>query len=86
MDLRTTGMEFASEFVIKAAELGVRRTEIPITLWPDKRGRPSHLRSIPDGLRHLRLMLFCAPSRLFIGPGALLALLGLAVVFWLSTR
>ena len=40
MDLRTTGMEFASELVIKAAKLNLRMTEIPITLWPDKRGRP----------------------------------------------
>src|SRR5213594_4397466 len=44
MDLRTTGMEFASEFVVKAATMGVRMTEIPVTLWPDKRGRPPHLR------------------------------------------
>ena len=83
MDLRTTGMEFASEFVIKAAKLGARRTEIPITLWPDKRGRPPHLRSFPDGWRHLRFMLLYAPNWLFIGPGALLALLGLALVVWL---
>ncbi|HVH61832.1 MAG TPA: glycosyltransferase family 2 protein, partial [Candidatus Sulfotelmatobacter sp.] len=54
MDLRSTGMEFASEFVIKAAQLGARITEIPITLWPDKRGRPPHLRSFRDGWRHLR--------------------------------
>lgn len=83
MDLRTTGMEFASEFVIKAAKLGARRTEIPVTLWPDKRGRPPHLRSFPDGWRHLRFMLLYAPNWLFIGPGALLALLGLAIVVWL---
>ena len=83
MDLRTTGMEFASEFVIKAAKLGARRTEIPITLWPDKRGRPPHLRSFPDGWRHLRFMLLYAPNWLFIGPGALLAAVGLALVVWL---
>jgi glycosyltransferase involved in cell wall biosynthesis len=83
MDLRTTGMEFASEFVIKAAKLGARRTEIPITLWPDKRGRSPHLRSFPDGWRHLRFMLLYAPNWLFIGPGALLAMLGLAIVVWL---
>lgn len=83
MDLRTTGMEFASEFVIKAAKLGARRTEIPVTLWPDKRGRPPHLRSFPDGWRHLRFMLLYAPNWLFIGPGAVLALLGVAIVLWL---
>jgi hypothetical protein len=83
MDLRTTGMEYASEFVIKAAKLGVRMAEIPITLWPDKRGRPPHLRSFHDGWRHLRFMLMYAPNWLFLGPGGLLAAVGLALVFWL---
>ncbi|HVM62084.1 MAG TPA: glycosyltransferase family 2 protein [Verrucomicrobiae bacterium] len=83
MDLRTTGMEFASEFVIKAARLGVRMTEIPITLWPDKRGRPPHLRSFRDGWRHLRFMLLYAPNWLFLGPGATLMAVGLALVIWL---
>src|SRR5436309_9132863 len=83
MDLRTTGMEFASEFVIKAAKLGARMTEIPITLWPDKRGRPPHLRSFRDGWRHLRFMLMYAPNWLFLGPGGLLAAIGLALVLWL---
>lgn len=83
MDLRSTGMEFASEFVIKAAQLGARIAEIPITLWPDKRGRPPHLRSFRDGWRHLRFMLLYAPNWLFLLPGALFALLGLFLVFWL---
>jgi glycosyltransferase involved in cell wall biosynthesis len=83
MDLRTTGMEFASEFVIKAAKLGARMTEIPITLWPDKRGRPPHLRSFRDGWRHLRFMLLYAPNWLFLAPGGALAAAGLALVFWL---
>ena len=83
MDLRTTGMEFASEFVIKAARLGARMTEIPITLWPDKRGRPPHLRSFHDGWRHLRFMLLYAPNWLFLGPGLSLMGLGLALVVWL---
>jgi glycosyltransferase involved in cell wall biosynthesis len=83
MDLRSTGMEFASEFVIKAAQLGARITEIPITLWPDKRGRPPHLRSFRDGWRHLRFMLLYAPNWLFILPGASLCVLGLFLVFWL---
>src|SRR5215470_12231716 len=73
MDLRSTGMEFASEFVIKAAQLGARLTEIPITLWPDKRGRPPHLRSFRDGWRHLRFMLLYAPNWLFLGPGGCLS-------------
>ncbi|MBX3416321.1 MAG: glycosyltransferase family 2 protein [Pirellulaceae bacterium] len=83
MDLRTTGMEFASEFVIKAVKLRVPITEIPITLWPDKRGRPPHLRSFRDGWRHLRFMLLYAPNWLFLGPGLLLLALGLFLVFWL---
>ena len=83
MDLRTTGMEFASEFVIKAAKLGIRMTEIPVTLWPDKRGRPPHLRSFRDGWRHLRFMALYAPNWLFLGPGTLLAAVGLGLVLWL---
>lgn len=83
MDLRTTGMEFASEFVIKAAKLGTSMTEIPVTLWPDKRGRPPHLRSFRDGWRHLRFMLLYAPNWLFLLPGALLLTVGLALVLWL---
>src|SRR5713101_8154145 len=83
MDLRSTGMEFASEFVIKAAQLGAKIAEIPITLWPDKRGRPPHLRSFRDGWRHLRFMLLYAPNWLFLLPGASLVLSGLFLVFWL---
>jgi glycosyltransferase involved in cell wall biosynthesis len=83
MDLRSTGMEFASEFVIKAAQLGARVTEIPITLWADKRGRPPHLRSFRDGWRHLRFMLLYAPNWLFLLPGASLVAVGLFLVFWL---
>jgi glycosyltransferase involved in cell wall biosynthesis len=83
MDLRSTGMEFASEFVIKAAQLGARITEIPITLWPDKRGRPPHLRSFRDGWRHLRFMLLYAPNWLFLLPGGALLAAGLFLVFWL---
>jgi hypothetical protein len=83
MDLRSTGMEFASEFVIKAAKLNVRMTEISITLWPDKRGRPPHLRSFRDGWRHLRFMLLFAPNWLFLGPGMMLMVVGLTLVIWL---
>jgi len=83
MDLRSSGMEFASEFVIKAAQIGAKTSEIPITLWKDKRGRPPHLRSFRDGWRHLRFMLLYAPNWLFILPGGLLMAAGLAFVFWL---
>src|SRR5215475_1629724 len=83
MDLRSTGMEFASEFVIKAAQLRAKVTEIPITLWPDKRGRPPHLRSFRDGWRHLRFMLLYAPNWLFLLPGATLVIFGLFLVLFL---
>jgi glycosyltransferase involved in cell wall biosynthesis len=83
MDLRSTGMEFASEFVIKAVQLGAKITELPITLWPDKRGRPPHLRSFRDGWRHLRFMLLYAPNWLFLLPGAAFMFVGLLLVFWL---
>src|SRR5215469_16372347 len=83
MDLRSSGMEFASEFVIKAAQLGAKTSEIPVTLWKDKRGRPPHLRSFRDGWRHLRFMLLYAPNWLFLLPGAFLMSVGLAMVFWL---
>ena len=83
MDLRSTGMEFASEFVIKATQLGAKITEIPITLWKDKRGRPPHLRSFRDGWRHLRFMLLYAPNWLFLLPGAFFGAIGLFLVCWL---
>jgi hypothetical protein len=80
---RTTGMEFALELVIKASQVGASITEVPITLWPDKRGRRPHLRTLNDGWRSLRFMLLLAPNWLFVGPGAFLFLLGMALVFWL---
>lgn len=83
LDIRTTGMEFASELVVKAARHRAQIAEIPITLWPDKRGRPPHLRSFRDGWRHLRFMLLYAPNWLFLLPGAFLAGLGLGIVVWL---
>ncbi|HME11407.1 MAG TPA: glycosyltransferase family 2 protein [Candidatus Acidoferrum sp.] len=83
LDVRSTGMEFALEMVIKASQLNARITEIPIILWPDKRGRAPHLRSFRDGWRSLRFMLLYAPNWLFLLPGATLGSLGLALVFWL---
>ena len=71
MDLRTGGMELASEIVIKAGTARLRIAEIPITLRKDARGRPPHLRSFRDGWRHLRYMLMMAPNWLFFLPGAL---------------
>jgi glycosyltransferase involved in cell wall biosynthesis len=81
LDVRTTGMEFAPEMIIKAGQIGARITEIPIILWPDKRGRPPHLRSFRDGWRSLRFMLLFAPNWLFLLPGAMLMAVGLFLVF-----
>jgi hypothetical protein len=83
LDVRSSGMEFALEMIIKSAQIGARITEIPIILWPDKRGRAPHLRSFRDGWRSLRFMLLYAPNWLFFLPGVSLIGVGLAVVFWL---
>jgi hypothetical protein len=83
MDLRTTGMEFASEMVIKAKLKGLRVTEVPTILSPDGRSRPPHLLPYRDGWRHLRFMLLQSPRWLFLYPGSLLILLGLAGTAWL---
>jgi glycosyltransferase involved in cell wall biosynthesis len=72
LDLRTPGMEFASELVVKAALAGWRIAEVPTTLDPDRRGRPSHLRSWRDGWRHLRFLLLFSPRWLFLYPGLVL--------------
>lgn len=77
MDLRTPGMEFASEMVIKASLRGLRIEETPITLHKDGRSRPPHLRSWRDGWRHLRFMLLFSPRWLLLYPGlALLMVTG----------
>jgi glycosyltransferase involved in cell wall biosynthesis len=78
--LQMPGMELASELVIKNALAGHKVEEIPITLWPDGRDRPPHLRSFRDGWRHLRFMLMCSPTFLFLIPGLLLTLLGLSAI------
>ena len=83
MKLQTTGMEFASEMVVKATLLGLRIAEVPTTLSPDGRRRPPHLRSWRDGWRHLRFMLLFSPTWLFLYPGLLLMLIGLGVGGWL---
>jgi glycosyltransferase involved in cell wall biosynthesis len=80
LNLQMPGMEFASEMVIKAAAGKLRIEEIPITLWPDGRDRPPHLRSFRDGWRHLRFMLMCSPTFLFLIPGLILTILGLGAI------
>jgi glycosyltransferase involved in cell wall biosynthesis len=77
MDLRTTGMEFASEMVIKANLFGMRIAEVPTTLSKDGRSRPPHLRPWRDGWRHLRFMLLFSPLWLFFIPGFALFLISM---------
>src|ERR1035438_9090176 len=86
MDLKTTGMEFASEMVIKATFKSLRIVEVPITLHPDGRSRPPHLKPWRDGWRHLRFMLIYSPRWLFLMPGLGLAILGLVSGAALAVR
>lgn len=85
LNLNTTGMEFASEMVIKATLQKLKIDQIPITLHPDGRSRPPHLRSWRDGWRHLRFMLLYSPRWLFLYPGLLMVLVGLLGSIWLMT-
>ena len=77
LELRTLGMEFASEMVVKATAFGLRITEIPTTLSPDGRDRAPHLRTWSDGWRHLRFLLLYSPRWLFLYPGAVLFVVGI---------
>jgi glycosyltransferase involved in cell wall biosynthesis len=83
LDLRTTGMEFASEMAVKAHLHRLKVSEVPIRLYPDRRGRPPHLRTWRDGWRHLRFLLLYSPRWLFLYPGAALMLVGSLVALWL---
>ena len=83
MRLRTTGMEFATEMVVKATLLRLRVTEVPTTLAPDGRGRPPHLRTWRDGWRTLRFFLLYSPRWLFLYPGIALMLTGIVLAVWL---
>jgi len=76
LDLQTTGMEFASEMIVKAALNKMKIAETPVTLYPDKRNHPSHLRTWHDGWRHLRFLLLFSPRWLFLLPGIFLMTLG----------
>jgi hypothetical protein len=83
MELRTTGMEFASEMVVKATVFKMRITEVPTMLSPDGRSRSPHLRSWRDGWRHLRFLLLYSPRWLFLNPGIILMVTGLIIGIWL---
>jgi Glycosyl transferase family 2 len=79
LGLQATGMEFASEMVVKATLARLRVTEVPTTLSPDGRSRPPHLRSWRDGWRHLRFLLLFSPRWLFLIPGIVLLAIGLLI-------
>ena len=77
LELKTTGMEFASEMIIKAIKKNLKIKEIPINYYP--RAGSSKLRSFHDGWRHLRFMLLFSPTYLFMVPGSILFVLGLFI-------
>ena len=80
LDLQTTGMEYASEMVVKATLMNLKMAEVPTTLAPDGRSRPPHLRSFRDGWRHLKFLLMHSPKWLFLYPGAVFFILGLIMM------
>jgi glycosyltransferase involved in cell wall biosynthesis len=81
---RTLGMEYATEMIASAVRSGLRITEIPVTLFPDKRDRPPHLRSFRDGWRHLRFIVTYAPHYLYLIPGATMLVVGVVLQMLLA--
>jgi hypothetical protein len=84
LNLTTTGMEFASEMVVKACLLRQKISEVPVVLHPDGRDRPPHLRSFRDGWRHLRFLLLLCPLWLYLIPASVLLGGGLGIMAWLT--
>lgn len=79
LHLQTTGMEYASEMVVKSELNGLKIAEVPTTLSKDGRSRPPHLRSFRDGWRHLKFLLMYAPNWLLLYPGFIFLILGLVL-------
>lgn len=86
LGLTTNGMEFASEMVVKSALHGLHIAEVPVTLSPDGRSRPPHLRTWRDGWRHLRFLLLYSPRWLFLLPGMGLFAVGAAAMAIIGMR
>ncbi len=84
LGLRTSGMEFASEMVVRASLAHLRISEVPTTLRPDGRTRAPHLRTWRDGWRHLRFLLAFSPRWLLLYPSTALSVVGLVGMLWLS--
>ena len=83
LGLRTTGMEFASEMIVKASLAKMKISEVPTTLSPDGRSRSPHLKTWRDGWRHLRFLLLYSPRWLFFTPGVAIFFVGALVSIWL---
>jgi glycosyltransferase involved in cell wall biosynthesis len=83
LDIRSSGMEFAIEMIVKATMQGLRVTEVPTTLSPDAEGREPHLNTWRDGWKSVRLLLLYSPKWLFLYPGLFLLALGIAGMAWL---
>lgn len=84
MNLRTTGMEFATEMVANSAMQGLKIAEVPTKLYPDGRNRPPHLRSFRDGWRHLRFIFTYAPDYLYMLPSFMMLLAGALLIGFLA--
>jgi glycosyltransferase involved in cell wall biosynthesis len=82
LHLASSGMEFASEMVIKATLIGCRIAEVPVTLSPDARSRPPHLRPWRDGWRHLRYLLMLSPTWVFAVPAAVAGVVAGAILLF----
>ena len=83
LDIRSSGMEFAIEMIVKATMQGLRVTEVPTTLSPDAEGREPHLNTWTDGWKSVRLLLLYSPKWLFLYPGLFLFAVGIAGMAWL---
>ncbi|MBM2814564.1 MAG: glycosyl transferase [Ignavibacteria bacterium] len=79
LDLRTTGMEFASEMIVKSSFIKLKVAEVPTKIFPSGRSRPAHLRPIHDGWRHLRFLLLYSPRWLFLYPGISFIIFGICL-------
>jgi glycosyltransferase involved in cell wall biosynthesis len=80
MNVRTSGMEFATEMIVNSVKAGLRIVEVPTRLHRDGRDRPPHLRSFRDGWRHLRFILTYGPNYLYLAPGGFLFAIGVGMI------
>jgi len=83
INLRTSGMEFASEMIVKATLKNIKITEVPVKMLPSGRPGPAHLKPFRDGWRHLRFLLLFSPRWLFLYPGIFMIIAGIAINLWL---